>query len=190
MRRGDMLTLRRPWADLPTGATFVVEDAKYQVDGALRNVLMGALRAFTQTELRTVSSVKVRVTGGVTHGSDVGTYITLTDADDVAFFADRCEITGRDDSLQRVPMWLTLIVVILFVAAVAYPIVMHASGMTAAATVRTDDGVRTSLGGVRAPRFGVRNRPRNPGRSAASAAGATGAAREWVSSGKLVSASL
>lgn len=161
MRRGDILRLKQQWADLPVGTTFVVEDARYKIDGVLKNVMYFAMRAFTQKDMRTVTSAKVRVTGGAANEEDVDTYITLQDMDDVTYFSDCCEVTGRDDTMNRTPIWVTLIISAILVTAIAYPVVMHLSGVTDAVTVTTRDGTRLSAHGKPPPRFGpVQSGPR------------------------------
>ena len=144
MRRGDLLRLDRAWADLAVGTEFVIEDARYRVDGVLYRFLNMAMRAIANSDLRTLVAVRVKITQSASH-TEVGTYFTLSDADDVAFFTDRCHVIGRDESMSRVPMWITLLLTLAVLGAILYPILFPRPAFAMGSAVTSS--------GARPPRF-------------------------------------
>lgn len=149
MRRGDLLRVKAPWRGFDPGDTFVVEDAKHQLSGAINIAMHFASRLFTEQDIRTVTSVRLRCTSCAAHPDGAGSYISLLDADDVAYLIACVDITGRDPEMDTVPAWLTLLLVLLVLGGLGYMIVVHMTSEP------ERGGELTSFSGA-TPRFGGR----------------------------------
>lgn len=150
MRRGDLVRVKAPWRGFDPGDTFVVEDAQHQLSGALNVAMNLASRLFSEKDMRTVTSVRLRCTACAAHPDEVGTFLSLLDADDVAYLLTCVEVVGRDPDMDTVPTWLTLLLVMLVVGGLGYMLAVHLMGD------RDDGGAMTTFSGTAAPRFANR----------------------------------